>query len=288
MSSWNPWSAAHNAVDSVTAEACRSLYVFLSTGHIMDRYSNIAAKQCSKKRQCWPNENIRKHGGAFCLDWDTLIPKKLDGFRHLHFWTGQWFVVPHQEAPKFFKQGAHVQIVNPERPTWLKNSCESWGKLLEGQTVGYSKMLVVAFPHFCASCRGLVWPSWHEPISGEANGCFVPPGKSLTNGRILNVSESAAWGSKIQAVFFKRGSWEQIQELVRYPPPEEEVLCRVWHLVVKCGAACEHHQAWRTSLHIYVSNRINLCRVSAINSIDMQLQKHHPGDVTTSLILNPT
>ena len=75
MSCWNPWSAAHNAVDSVTAEACRSLYVFLSTGHIMDRYSMMQQSSAAKKRQCWPNENIRKHGGAFCLDWDTLIPK---------------------------------------------------------------------------------------------------------------------------------------------------------------------------------------------------------------------
>ena len=115
MSSWNRWSAAHNAVDSVTVEACRSLYVFLSTGHIMDRYSMIAAKQCSKKNTCWPNENTRKHGAAFRLNWDTLIPK-MDGFRRLHSWTGQWFVLPHQEAPKFFKRGANVQIVNPERP----------------------------------------------------------------------------------------------------------------------------------------------------------------------------
>ena len=83
---------------------------------------------------------------------------------------------------------------------------------------------------------------------------------------------------------------------MRYPPPEEEVLCRVWHLVVKCGA-CEDKGGMRASSSMtnitagcisnYVSHRINLCRISAINSIDMQLQKLHPGDVTTSLILNP-
>ena len=275
MSSWNPWSAAHNAVDSVTAEACRSLYVFLSTGHIMDRYSMIAAKQCSKKRQCWPNENIRKHGGAFCLDWDTLIPKN-------------WMV----SVAFTLEQVNDLLCLIRKRPSSSNGvpMCRSWtlndqlgsrtpvgveGSCWKAKLSGTRRCWLWHFCTFAHLVEG--WCDLPDTSQSQVKPMAVLclPAKALpTEGfwMFLNQRHGAA---RFKLCFSERGSREQNEELVRYPPPEEEVLCRVWHLVVKCGA-CEHHQAWRTSLHIYVT---------AINSIDMQLQKHHPVSIYGLMII---